>query len=553
MSDRESRTPAIRSPQEDERGQTPLRATQAQAPRASARRRWAELIGFPLVAVSAALWLHLGTAKVYDFDGLWHLAQARAYVSRGLWYGEFPWLVASAAGQTGGDDWYGFHLLLIPFTLIPDPEWQVRIAGICLTASALLILWWALRLMQVQAAWLWPFLIALGSTAAAPRYAMVRPQTLSNVLPLLALPLLLRGAPWKAALLGFCFTWIHFNVFWMLLVVAAALMLVRWLTTRRLEWRRPLAMLGGMVAGWSLRPDPLGAAWLAYLQTFGAKLAKARGVSIEASGEMLPMSFQDVRSYLLVLVLVWSVGVLLWMVGRTWRREQPPEPQRTWVWTSLGLSAAFLALACVFFRATDQWAVFGFAFVGLAVTTWAQSPRWQELRRRPAVLWAVGMIAVILTGWLAAGNIRASQVTNDQFMPDMTRMRGAGEWLEEHAPAGAIVFSPHWDYFPELFFWNPQGRYIGGILPALQYAFSPDLYWKTAHIAEGNGTLTCGEPRCTPDNAEDPYTVLKRDFHARYVILSQTRDWRLVLTVRRDSRYRLCYEDLHFVVLELDE
>ena len=212
----------------------------------------------------------------------------------------------------------------------------------------------------------------------------------------------------------------------------------------------------------------------------------------------------------------------------------------------------FLGLARVAFRATDQWAAFGFAFAALAVTALVERPRVAALlARRPALRIGLPALALVLVGLLSVANIRSSQATNDSFMPEMTRMRGAGEYLLHAGRPGTVVFSPHWDYFPELFFWDAQHRYVGGIAPILQYAYSPRLYWEITHLGEGDGSFTCGEQRCTPGNLEDGYTVLRRDFHATYLILSQARDRRLVAHARADRRYRVRYEDLNFVVFEL--
>ena len=93
-------------------------------------RRWLELIGFPLVALGAAAGLYFPVAKLRDFDGLWHLGHAWIYATRGLGYTAFPWVTCSVVRDYAADDWYGFHLFLVPFSGIADPMLRVRPLGL---------------------------------------------------------------------------------------------------------------------------------------------------------------------------------------------------------------------------------------------------------------------------------------------------------------------------------------------------------------------------------------------------------------------------------------
>ena len=51
-------------------------------------------------------------------DNYYHIRHAWIYQTQGIFNSDFPWLENSVIGQLGGDIWYGFHLLLIPFTFL---------------------------------------------------------------------------------------------------------------------------------------------------------------------------------------------------------------------------------------------------------------------------------------------------------------------------------------------------------------------------------------------------------------------------------------------------
>jgi hypothetical protein len=140
------------------------------------------------------------------------------------------------------------------------------------------------------------------------------------------------------------------------------------------------------------------------------------------------------------------------------------------------------------------------------------------------------------------------------------RLAPAGIWLREHAPRGAVVVNVRWQHFAELFYWDPQARYIGGMDPIFQYAFSHQLYWKIHHLTDpAFSGFTCGAPVCTLANREDAYQVLRRDFDARYVALNRRRriafdEWEeesLFRWLARDPRFALRFADADFAVFEV--
>ena len=516
--------------------------------------------------------LYLRAPVVYDFDAFTHLGWARIYLVQGLWSHGFPWLPYSVVGQCGADNWYVFHVLLVPFTLAPHPLLQIAAAGTCLTFACLLLLWWALRLLRVRAAWLWPFLMVLAGPGTAGRYTMVRPHVISNALELLIIPFLCWGQLWQIALIGFVAAGVHLNVSWLLPLIASVWLVVNRLTTRRWEWRRLLAVIGGVVAGGVLQPNPLGSARLMWVQTYSVLRAHAQGVFMTTPLDLKPLDLATLRAGFLPVLAVWLVTIGLWLTVGIRRNGPDGDPAdlrsaspfgpslggggrwRTPLWTCLALSVLFLVLSVVAGRrATDQWLIFGLAGAALIVTVLAERPGAREwLRRRGLVRLAIGLAAALLVAGNGYQAESRSEAAGAAVMPFPLRLQAACDYLRGHAPPGVMVFSPHWEYFPELFFWDPNHTYYAGFDPVFTYAFSPDLYWKSLHMRAGDCARTCGQPQCAPGPGEDTYTVLRRDFHAGFLLLSKRDDPNFCNYAAGDRRFSLRYTDREFMVFALN-
>jgi hypothetical protein len=112
-------------------------------------------------------------------------------------------------------------------------------------------------------------------------------------------------------------------------------------------------------------------------------------------------------------------------------------------------------------------------------------------------------------------------------------------------PANSIVFNPAWDQFAQLFFWNPQLRFINGMDPIFQYAKNPRSYWLTHYIYKDLAAArNCGLIRCTPATDESTYETLKKDFSAEYIFLTHRRNPKFINYLKSEPwHYRLIYDN----------
>ena len=307
--------------------------------------------------------------------------------------------------------------------------------------------------------------------------------------------------------------------------------IVKLFKEKKIGWRVILFSSSGLILGWLARPNPFGAAKLAYIQIVELMLVKSKGIPLNFGLELYPLGWQALYLFL-PFALLWLLAIYIFL----------KQPQKGLIlWSSFSISAIFLLMA-VFTaqRSSDFWAAFGIIFIAFVY------PRAERFGAR--VLAAVVMAALFMAG--------QSLYQNSKFLKaaDWTpsRFQGAGEWLKNNSEPGDIVFNASWDYFPELFFWNRKNYYIGGMDPVFQYAYDPKLYWEAYYLETGKtAEFTCPAVSCDEKTIEDTYAVLKNNFRARYVVLSKSETPAFYNYLSTSKNYSLKNEGQNTAVFEL--
>ena len=81
-----------------------------------------------IVLGAVVLAAHLSLApRIAAVDSFYHIGHAAEYVRRGLFDTSFPWATQSVIQDLGADLWWGFHVILIPFTFFADPATGIRV------------------------------------------------------------------------------------------------------------------------------------------------------------------------------------------------------------------------------------------------------------------------------------------------------------------------------------------------------------------------------------------------------------------------------------------
>ena len=493
--------------------------------------------------------------KVADLDGFYHLGHAFAYAEGSMFDTSLPWATQSVIADRGADLWWGFHVGLMPFTVVGDVAWGIRLAALVLTLALATSFFWILSRHEVAwAAW-WTAVFLIAVPNVFFRHLMLRPHLLSLSAGLVLLSLLVRGS-WRPVFLASAFiTWTHLSLFWLGPGIVLAYLLVRLgeaalgAPTGRSSLRPGQALSAvflGTVAGWLLRPHPLEAGLLANVQIIRLFAQRATEAPLLFAGELLPLPFMEMVHTSWLFLAAWlmvCIGALSYL-GRNRLRGVPAE-ERTLLLTTLLISVTFMALALVSARrAMEQWVAFGFLALPLFWTHVVY------VYHRRSVRQLVAALLLVHVGW--GGYRHVLNVDLVAFRPDT--MTGPAEFLEAYSQPGELVFHARWDNFGPLFAQNRTNLYLGGMDPIFQFAHEPRLYWEYFYLsADINVEWTCDAFPCPSGVATDTYEVLRDHFGARWVVVEPDRNPRLSLYLLNDPRYALALETQHEAVFEVLE
>lgn len=488
-----------------------------------------------------ALAFHAPWFVVSDSDGYYHLRHAQQYRELGLFHAGFPWAQASVVRTYGADLWYGFHLLLLPLTFADDLVFSLRAGALLLTVAALLVVHWSMRRLGVLYPLLFTLVFALASGEVMLRLTMLRPHPLSLALCLALFTFVVphptesdarrrRREAIGAAAVAFGLAWLHLALAWLGLVVLAVVSIVGWAMLRRTPSRRCVAaVLLGLVLGALLRPAPIDALGLAWVQVVDRQVLGHVG-PLPGAMELQPLTIG-----LFLLQLTPFALLVLLLAALALRSSGADRPvagaDRTIAvatWSSLVLAILFLWIAFASAeRASELFVGFGSIFVALRATG--------EIRTRNAgsaervrfagfeVASAVAVALFLITAGRSWALLRSyQQVVAYPFAPE--RLRESSAWLAKRARPGEIVFHVDWERFANLFFWNPSGRYINGMDPIFEYAYDPAL--TRAHavlVADQPATFATAESRRAAGLAKALVPTLAEDFGASFVVLEKRR------------------------------
>ncbi|MBI2640431.1 MAG: hypothetical protein HYW91_00925 [Candidatus Sungbacteria bacterium] len=517
----------------------------------SVQGRWSGLLVAAVVFVALSFYLHTRSENIADLDGLYHFRHSALYASRGLTDSSFPWTEFSVVKKEGADPWYGFHLLLIPFTYFSDSVIGLKAASIFVTALSAFLIFLAFRRLGTRWPVFWVIALFFSSPDFLFRFTALRPQLISFGLILLLFSYILSKVDVKKIpylclfFVSLAIAWVHLAFAWMLFFPLLAIGFFARTQRQRIGFAPFLYMVAGTVAAILLHPNILGTLKLTYVQVVRLLWEKQAGTPLLFGTEMLRFTSQNFWDQFVPITLLLAVALYFWIKLSGGRH--PDTIQRLPGLKIALFSSAFLA--SVFFylsfssarRSADFFFGFALIFVGLVFSRVADRIRLRELFSGRKLL--VSLLFFALVGVMAGVSfVRYQDAVQKSYDPRAAQE--VGEWLIENSKSGDIVFHPLWDQFAQLFFWNTQNRYINGMDPIFEYVYDPSLYWKHHFFStDWAGEFTCPAQRCTADMLEDSYKALKDDFRADFVYLQKNRNPRLFGYLAGDARYKKVFEN----------
>ncbi|MEK7564810.1 MAG: hypothetical protein AAB501_01060 [Patescibacteria group bacterium] len=484
------------------------------------------IIFFLLVSI----FFNFSSPNIPDPDSFYHITHAKIYRAEGLFITEFPWTQFSAIKQYSADLWYGFHILLIPFSFFSSTL-GIKLAGVFLTFSVLYSLFFVLKKLNV----IWPTLWAVLAFVSAPnimnRLLMTRPHLLSLALTILLFYYLIQKEDqtantvrWRSLshciaiiFTAFLISWIHISLIWTSFLIFGVIFLIKRIIEKIWLWRDGLILLAGAIIGWLLRPNPIGAIKLAYIQVVELMIQKQQEATLLFGREIFPLAPQTLFQNFSAFMILWFFAMVV-LIILIKKHANILEDVR--MWSSGIVSIIFFVLTLTTARRShDIWIPFGIIFIALVLSEVF------KLNKKNNLYYATVLITVSASLFLIIFTPYRNNISLKESAIEPNKFKEASLWLKDNSQAGDIVFNVRWSDFPMLFYWNNKNYHIGGMDPIFQYSYNPSLYWKFHYISADEVTkYTCPAPACTKEMLEDTYTVLKNDFKAKYVFLEKQRN-----------------------------
>jgi hypothetical protein len=455
------------------------------------------------------------------FDGYRHVKQASRLISEPHSMFADPWHLAYF-WRVPVDAWFGYHVLLAPFTYFFDLITATKLFSSLLFSLVAYALFQLLREVGANYRFIWVILAMTGSSITLSRNTTVRPFLLSVLLTLLAALWTVTDKPVKLAVVSLIHA-LSYSMFFLVGMAPAC-----WFLLRR-DRRSGVAALScgaGMVLG--LLANPYFPENLRFDIVQASVVSLGQKAHVRMGGELYPAtSWMWVVSCLPV-VLPWIAAIVL----RLWRRRSSPA-------TDLFLllsAAAFLGTLRVI-RTVDFFVPFAILFAAAAISPY--------LRRSRMDVAAVGLL-------LALPCIANVYLTHKYVLeaPSLARYRGAAEYLRVNAP-GALVANTQWNDYQLLFFLNSGNRYVIGIEPTFTYLEDPRKYWLWFHISEDEAG-TCDHEFCADRDRTDVVAAVRWDLGARYVLADHALNPRLESILHGKTNVTEVYRDAGFSIFRID-
>jgi hypothetical protein len=436
--------------------------------------------------------LVLRAPATVTIDGYYHIKIAQ-WIAREGPFVDVSWLPLTVLGDHGPDHHWLWHALLVPFTWFSDLFDGLR-WGMLVTAAAVPAALTAVGLaMRLPMAPLFALLACTAALIMPGRLLMLRAQNLALILMVLALFALARRRHMLLCGIAFVFMLSYHGAMILVAFVAMHLLLVG-VAERRFDYRAPLAVAAGLIAGLVLTP------WfpenLDYL-LFHTLYKTSNPNAVAVGSEWLVPSFGHIlrESWPAHLALVTGLAAL------AVRRVRPSLETALW----LGTVALTFALYTGAWRFAEYYAPIAVLTGALGLRdAFAASPPKRPIRY--ALIAAIALIVGIQGGLgLAVVRDRA------EFFP--AKLAIISQEIRERSAPGDITFNTNWEDFVFLFYNDANTRYVNGLDPNYLAYADPARFGMWLWVS----TVTADEPN-------DPAPVMRDAFGARFAVVARGLD-----------------------------
>lgn len=434
-----------------------------------------------LFILFAALFAYLqfATPALPDTDGYYHAKMGWLIRQQGL-KPAFPWLPLTILNA---EQFYDHHLLFHVYLALfatTDPAVDggqalmqgAKIAAIISPSLAFLAVWWLLRGQNVPAAAVWSLGLFAVSSAFLYRLSMVRAQSASLLVLVLAIHWLLNRRYYLLLPLGFLYVWLY-NAFPLLLIVAGVYLIATLMLERRFAWQALAYPAVGITLGIIINPYfPQNVSFIV-----SHLLPKIGDSAVRVGNEWYPYeTWTLVENSTLALA-----ALVLGAFALGWREKRLDKPTLV----AFALAVLFGLMLFKSRRFVEYFPAFAWLFLALSAAPFL-------VRNNPGLsrgLFAPATLLLLLAFPMAITLKQTHQTIANTRPADL--YADAATWLRQNAPPGTMVFQTDWDDFTRLFFYNTDAIYTASTPPTSNCATLP-------YTTNGSASLAAKSPNPAP-------------------------------------------------------
>jgi len=476
-------------------------------------------------------------------DGFFHTKMAMMIKNQGI-IQNFPWTQYTTYNNFFVNQHFGYHLILIPFLLIPSPAnldsfgleieplIKTKLAAIVLASLVFLTIYWLLKKWKVKKPF-WYILILFLSNGFLMRVSLTRAPAASIIVLFLAIYFISREKWWPITIIGFIYVWLY-GAF-PLLILAAIFYIIGKLFYSILQTRekinsrfvlknifsRPniiilISVLSGIILGLTINPYFPKTYYFHWFELTRIAIINYYA-KIGVGAEWYP---PDPASFLITnfpLILIWIVAVAYFASNA---KKQSKE---SWF---LGLFSFFFMVYTLKARRNIEY--FGpsaLVFSAIVLDNLFRGANWQEIKNKirnifqgvsaaPIFGLSLILLGVIIFGVKNFFDQSFLEIKNEykkslQETSPYTHLQKTTWWIKNNIPAKEIIYQQRWDAFPFLFYFDTDHYYINGLDQTFMYAFSKDLFEKWQKISQDK------------IDAQEISQIVKNDFHSSWFLLEK--------------------------------
>jgi len=468
----------------------------------------------------------------------------------------FPWLQCSIFKEHPGDPWFGYHLLLYPFTF-GDLVFGAKLSSVFFASLLFLGFFWILKKFEVKYTIFWTALLFLASDSFNFRLLLPRAYILSILFSFIGFYLIFQKKHLGIFILSFLYGFVTVESP-LIIFIALALTLLEFLKTKKLDLRPLGFTVSGILAGLIFRPDFPNNFYLISNQIFSVLFLKLKRAPLDFGSELsYTFSGRIIDNPLLFLNFALP---LFWIVFVFLQKKQAKISPLLLSLFFFSIFFAFLSFG-VGGRFIEYWVPFSTLFSAVCFNN-VLLPKISEIIKKIKELKGYKIVfspekagyfyqliyrmlrrlilkfeekfikslflGVFLFLFLYLIFFRAmilyTEIEGLEFS-EAKLIKEAAIWLRENTPPHSVVLNASWDLFPILLFYNHQNYYCNGMDPTFMYVKSPQNYWLWRNLAFRG--LFCNEEKCdeekqkvSQENVREIIRFLKEKLNGDYILLT---------------------------------